>query len=109
MTTIYVLLDDNQIKFIGKTQKTNLNDKLAQHQLEATTNPDKFGWISNLFNQGKSPEIKPIVSYHENEAERYEKVFLSDLKFFLGMTLTNTEAVKMKSLFKDSIEAKNLN
>ena len=109
MTTIYVLLDDNQIRFIGKTTKTDLNDKLAQHQLDASNDPEKFGWINNLFGQGKKPEIKPIIKYDDSEAEHYEKVFLSDLRYFLGITLTNSETKRIQSLFKESIESKNLN
>lgn len=107
MTTIYVLLDDNQIRYIGKTTKINLSEKLAQHQLEAMANPEKFGWITNLFDQGKKPEIRPIVSYDDDKAERYEKVFFSDLRFFLGIRLSQSETVRMQSLFQESMEASN--
>lgn len=107
MTTIYVLLDNNQIRYIGKTTKADLNDKLAQHHSDAITNPEKFGWIANLFNQGKKPEIKPVISYNDEESEHYEKIFLSDFKFFLGVTLTQSETIRIQSLFQENIESKN--
>ena len=105
MTTIYVLLDNNQIRYIGKTTKVDLNDKLAQHQLEAKSDPEKFGLISNLFREGKRLEIKPVIRYNDNESEHYEKVFLSDLRFFLGVTLTGSEAIKMQKLFQENVES----
>ena len=108
MTTIYVLLDNDQIRYIGKTTKANLNDKLEQHQLDAMADPEKFGWITNLFNQGKKPEIKPIVSYNDHESEHYERLFLSDFKYFLGITLTNTETKRMQSLFQENVESRNV-
>lgn len=108
MTTIYVLLDNNQIRYIGKTTMADLNDKLAQHHLEATTDPERFGWIANLFNEGKKPEIKSIISYNDEESEHYDKIFLSDFRYFLGITLTNSETIRMQSLFEENIESRNV-
>jgi hypothetical protein len=108
MTTIYVLLDNDQIRYIGKTTKANLNDKLTQHQSEALLNPEKFGWIINLLSCGKKPEIKPIVSYSEDEAERYEKLFFNDLRFFLGLRLSNSETIKIQSLFQENLESNHI-
>jgi hypothetical protein len=108
MTTIYVLLDNNQVRYIGKTTKLDLNDKLKQHQLEAMSDPERFGWISDLFSMGKHPEIKPIVSYNDDEAERYEKIFFSDIRFFLGTRLTHQETIRMQNFFQGEIEARNV-
>lgn len=107
MTTIYVLLDNNQIRYIGKTTKADLNEKLEQHQLEAMSDPDKLGWIANLFSEGRKPEIKPIISYKDEESEHYERVFLNDFRFFVGITLTNAETLRIQSLFEKGVESKN--
>lgn len=104
MTTIYVLLDNNQIRYIGKTTKANLQEKLAQHQKEALENPEKFAWMNALHHQGRKPEIKPIISYEDEKSEHVEKVIFSDLKFFLGVKLSNTEKLRMQSVVQQSIE-----
>jgi len=107
MTTIYVLLDNNQIRYIGKTTKADLKDKLEQHHLDAMVDPEKLGWITDLFRNGKRPEIKPIVTYNDEDAEHYEKIFFNDFKFFLGIRLTNSETIKIQRLFQ-SKESKNV-
>jgi hypothetical protein len=109
MTTIYVLLDNNQIRFIGKTTKADLNDKLVQHQMDAISDPEKFGWIANMFTEGKKPEIKSIFSYSDEQSEHYERLFLHDFKFFLGIRLTKSETSRMENLFHESIESENGN
>jgi len=105
MTTVYVLLDDNQIRYIGKTTKVNLEEKLAQHQKEALENPGKFTWMNELHYQGRKAEIKPIISYEDEKSEHFEKVLFSDLKFFLGVKLSNTEKLRMQSIFQQNAEA----
>lgn len=108
MTTIYVLLDNNQVRYIGKTTKSDLNDKLKQHQIEAKSDPERFGWITDLFSEGKRPEIKPIISYNDEESERYEKIFFNDIRFFLGTRLTQQETIKMQSFFQGETETRNV-
>jgi hypothetical protein len=103
MTTIYVLLENDQIRFIGKTRKTDLKEKLVQHMDEANTNPEKFEWIGNLFKEGKSPEIKSVFTYKDEEAEYYEKLFISDYKFFSGLKMNNHEYFK-PDLFMKKIQ-----
>jgi hypothetical protein len=98
MTTIYVLLENDQIRYIGKTTKKDLQEKLDQHLDEAQANPKKFEWIGNLFKEGKTPEIKPVFKYQDNEADYYEKLFISDYKFFSGLKLTNQEYYKPEQL-----------
>jgi hypothetical protein len=91
MTTIYVLLENDQIRYIGKTKKTDLNEKLNQHLDEAFCNPKKCEWIGNLFKEGKKPVIKPVFTYEDHEADYYDKLFISDYKFFSGLKLKNHE------------------
>lgn len=91
MVTIYTLLENNQIRFIGKTTKANLQEKLDQHLQEAFSDPDKFGWISRLINAGKKLEIKPVITCNDDEASQYEKQFLNDFKFFIGLKLNAIE------------------
>jgi hypothetical protein len=92
MVTIYALLENNQIRFIGKTTKLNLQDKLNQHLNEAVSNPDKFGWISHLIAKGQTLEIKPVLSFNDEDAAQYEKLFLNHYKFFVGLKLNAIEA-----------------
>jgi len=94
MTTIYVLLENDQVKYIGKTTKDDLQKKLDQHLYEAQANPEKFKWIDNLSKVGKAPEIKPVFTYPDHEAEYYEKLFISDFRFFSKLKLTNHEYYK---------------
>lgn len=82
MTTIYVLLEKDQIRYIGKTKKTDLTEKLTQHLNEASSNPEKFEWLENLNKQGQKPEIRPVFTFQDDEAEYYEKLFIKDYKFF---------------------------
>lgn len=91
MTTIYVLLENDQIRFIGKTTKVDLKEKLNQHMTEAYNNPEKFGWINDLWKEGKIPDIKPILSYEDEEAEYFDNLFIKDYKFFLGVRLSQLE------------------
>ncbi len=94
MTTIYVLLENDQIRYIGKTTKTDLKEKLDQHIDEAQNNPEKLGWLGPLFKEGKAPVIKSVFTYHDHEAEYYDKLFISEYKFFSGLTLTNQQYFK---------------
>ena len=82
MTTIYVLLEKDQIRYIGKTKHTDLTEKLAQHLNEASSNPEKFGWLETLSKEGRKPEIRPVFTFQDEEAEYYEKLFIKDYKFF---------------------------
>lgn len=91
MVTIYALLENNQIRFIGKTTKLNLLEKLNQHLDEAITDPDKFGWINQLLAKGQTPEIKPVLTFNDDEAPQYEKLFLNHFKFFIGLKLNAIE------------------
>jgi hypothetical protein len=89
MKTIYVLLDENQICYIGKTETSDLNEKLSQHLHEAQNNPEKFGWIRKMFLQGRKPELVPIFTFSKKDEDYYEKLFISHYRFFLGLKLTN--------------------
>ncbi len=103
MTTIYALLDENQIRYIGKTTQSDLEEKLKQHMLEAFSFPEKFQWINDLWKKGSAPKIKPIFTYNDNEAEFYDKMFIDNYKFFSGLRInsvnTKLQGIEMESLF----------
>ncbi len=99
MTTIYALLDDDQIRYIGKTTKTDLDEKLRQHMLDAFSFPEKFKWINNLWIKGSSPKIKSIFTYNDNESEFYDKMFLDHYKFFSGLKINNINNLISKDRF----------
>lgn len=82
MTTIYVILENNQVRYIGKTKKSDLNERLNQYLEEAKSNPEKYVWLSKYSRNGKKPEIVPVFTYQENEAEYYEKLFISNYRYF---------------------------
>lgn len=82
MTTIYVILENEQIRYLGKTKKVDLSEKLTQYLAEANINPEKFEWLSNLAKEGKKPEIRPVFTYEDHESEYYERLFIRDYKFF---------------------------
>ncbi len=100
MTTIYALLDDDQIRYIGKTTKTNLDEKLKQHMLDAFTYPEKFQWINDLWKKGSSPKIKSIFTYNDNESEFYDKMFIDHYKFFSGLRINNINNLNPKDADK---------
>lgn len=89
MVTIYVLLEDRHIRFIGKTKLTDLDERLDQHLKEADSNPEKYGWITNLSKKGKKPEIKAVFTYDEADADYYEHIFINDYRHFLGVKLND--------------------
>lgn len=91
MTTIYVILENDQIRYIGKTKNTDLEEKLIQHLDEASSNPKKLAWLEDLNKTGKKPEIKPVFTYEDEESEYYEKLFIRDYKFFTSVKLTNPQ------------------
>ena len=91
MVTIYALLENNEIRFIGKTKKINLLEKLDQHLNEAKSDPDKSGWINRLLAKGHFLDIKPILTFSDEEAPQYEKLFLNHFKFFIGLKLNAIE------------------
>lgn len=83
MITIYALLENSEIRFIGKTKTTDLQEKLNQHIRDAKENPEQFGWIIDLLKQGRSPEIKSVFSFADSEADKYEELFLKEFKHFV--------------------------
>jgi hypothetical protein len=85
MVTIYALLEDAQIRFIGKTKKTDLQEKLSQHLDEALAKPEQFKWINNLVRQGQKPEIKSIFTFPEEEASYYEELFLQEFRHLVNV------------------------
>lgn len=85
MITIYVLLDNSQVRYIGKTAITDLKEKLHQHIQDAISNPEKFGWITSLIKEGRAPEIKPIFTFPEDQTDYYENLFIKDYKYFSGL------------------------
>lgn len=87
MKTLYVLIDSDQVRYIGKTETENLSKKLNEHIREALVNPGKFGWLLNMFRQGKKPELIPIFTYTDQNDEYYEKLFISNYKFLLHLKL----------------------
>lgn len=87
MTTLYVLIDNDQVRYIGKTETQNLSQKLNEHIEEAKLNPDKFGWILEMGREGKKPELIPIFTYSDQNDEYYEKLFISNYKLFLRLKL----------------------
>jgi hypothetical protein len=89
MITIYVLLDNSQVRYIGKTSKTDLKEKLNQHIQDAISFPEKFGWIANLLKEGRKLEIKPIFSFPEEQSDYYENLFIKDYKYFSGLKHKN--------------------
>lgn len=100
MVTIYALLENSQIRFIGKTTKLNLQEKLNQHLNEALTTPDKFEWINLLLAKGQAPEIKPVLTFNDDEATQYEKLFLNHYKFFIGLKLNAIEGLSPQKVFQ---------
>ena len=80
-------MDNSQVRYIGKTSKTDLEEKLNQHIQEAISQPEKFEWITNLLKDGKSPEIKSIFTFPEEKLDYYEKLFIKDYKYFTGLKL----------------------
>jgi hypothetical protein len=82
MITIYALLENSQIRYIGKTKQNNLEEKLNQHLKEAVERPEQFAWIHKLLLQGRKPEIKPIFSFPDELAEQYEELFLKDYRHY---------------------------
>jgi hypothetical protein len=87
MKTLYVLIDNDQVRYIGKTETQNLSQKLNEHIQEAKSNPSKFGWILNMFREGKRPELIPIFTYSDQNDEYYEKLFISNYKLLLRLKL----------------------
>jgi hypothetical protein len=82
MITIYALLENAQIRYIGKTKQTDLEGKLNQHIKEAQARPEQFAWINNLIKQGGIPEIKSIFSFADDLADHYEEIFLKDFRHY---------------------------
>jgi hypothetical protein len=82
MITIYALLENAQIRYIGKTKKTDLEEKLNQHIKEAQERPEQFAWINSLLKQGSVPEIKSIFSFPDDQADQYEEIFLKDYRHY---------------------------
>jgi hypothetical protein len=87
MKTLYVLIDEDQVRYIGKTETLNLSQKLNEHIHEAMENHGKFGWILDMFREGKRPELIPIFTYSDQNDEYYEKLFISNYKFLLKLKL----------------------
>lgn len=87
MKTLYVLIDNDQVRYIGKTETQNLSHKLNDHLQEAILNPGKFGWIMDMFREGKRPELIPIFTYSDPNDEYYEKLFISNFKLLLRLKL----------------------
>jgi len=85
MITIYALLENSQIRYIGKTKKADLSEKLSQHLSEANEKPECFGWMNTLIRQGQMPEIKSIFSFPEEEANHYEELFLEEFRHLVHM------------------------
>ncbi len=100
MTTIYALLDENQIRYIGKTTCTDLNKKLNQHMLEAFSDPDKFQWINDLWKKGSTPRIKSILTYNDTESEYYDRMFIDHYKFFSSLRINNIQNISIKRQFQ---------
>jgi hypothetical protein len=100
MITIYVLLENKEIRYIGKTTQANMHEKLDQHLKEARLNPEKYEWIVRLEKSGGKPDIKAIFTYDEKESEYYEDLFIHDFRFLLGLKLSETDGFKGQSLFK---------
>jgi hypothetical protein len=92
MITIYSLLANSEIRFIGKTKMTDLQEKLDQHIRDAKENPEQFGWINDLLKQGRTPEIKSIFSFADHEADKYEELFLKEFKHFIQVKPTSQKA-----------------
>lgn len=82
MITIYALLENSQIRYIGKTKQTDLDEKLNQHLKEAIERPEQFAWINKLLKQGQKPEIKLIFSFPDDLADQYEELFLKDYRHY---------------------------
>lgn len=87
MKTLYVLIDNDQVRYIGRTETQNLSQKLNEHIQEAKLNPSKFGWILNMFREGKRPELIPIFTYSDQNDEYYEKLFIMNYKLLLRLKL----------------------
>jgi hypothetical protein len=85
MVTIYALLDNAQVRYIGKTKKTNLEEKLSEHIREAIEIPEKFGWINTLTRQGLKPEIKSIFTVPEEDVAYYEELFLHEFRHLVNL------------------------
>jgi hypothetical protein len=84
MVTIYALLDESQIRYIGKTKQTDLLEKYNQHIKEAQEQPEKYDWINNMLKQGQMPKIKSIFTFPEEESKQYEKKFLEDFRHLIN-------------------------
>jgi hypothetical protein len=104
MITIYILLDNSHVRYIGKTSQTDLKEKLNQHIKEAMAFPEKFGWIVNLLKEGKAPEIKSIFTFSEDQSEYYENLFLKDYKFFAGLKNKNFNVLDTNLIFQPAEE-----
>lgn len=83
MITIYALLENSEIRYIGKTKITDLQEKLNQHIRDAKENPQQFGWIIELLKHGRTPQIKSIFSFADDQAAQYEELFLKEFKHFV--------------------------
>lgn len=94
MTTIYAILENEQVRHIGKTQKSDLNEKLDQYIIESTSNPQKFEWLNNMIKRGKKPEIKAIFTFQDHESEYYESLFISDYKYFSSVKFSNQDFIQ---------------
>lgn len=92
MITIYALLENAQIRYIGKTKKADLQEKLDQHIKEAGEKPGQFGWITKMIKQGIKPEIKPVFTFSEEESPYYEELFLQDFRHLVYLK-PNTQTV----------------
>jgi hypothetical protein len=87
MKTLYVLIEDDQIRYIGKTETDNLSQKLNEHIMESQQYPGKFNWIKKMRREGRRPELVPIFTYADHNDEYYEKLFMSNYKLLLRLKL----------------------
>jgi hypothetical protein len=97
-------MDNSQVRYIGKTSKTDLNEKLNQHLQDAISFPEKFGWIVNLLKEGKTPEIKSVFTFPDEQLDYYENLFLRDYKYFSGLKLKTLNILDTKFAFQPTGE-----
>lgn len=104
MTTLYVLLEGTQIRYIGKTKHNNLEEKLKQHINDAISDPDKFRWISNLLKSGKKPGIRAVYTCNDCDAERFEKQFIQDYRYILGLKILKTNIPEYEFEYDENVK-----
>ncbi len=86
---IYGIIDPRtqELKYVGKTIKTNLFKRLNEHRVVKSYS-DKKKWIESIYNDGLAPDIF-IIEESNSENWRNDERFWIDYFTYIGSNLLN--------------------